>query len=56
MIINKNSEKENSITKSYRMPKILIVEDELQMARALKDNFEMEGHEVELLPVMGKVV
>ena len=28
------------------MPKILIVEDELQMARALKDNFEVEGHEV----------
>lgn len=30
------------------MPKILIVEDELQMARALKDNFEVEGHEVVL--------
>ena len=28
------------------MPKILIVEDELQMARALKDNFEVEGHDV----------
>lgn len=28
------------------MPKILIVEDELQMAQALKDNFELEGYEV----------
>lgn len=28
------------------MPKILIVEDELQMASALKDNFELEGYEV----------
>lgn len=28
------------------MPKILIVEDELQMAQALKDNFELEGYDV----------
>jgi len=28
------------------MPKILIVEDEEQMAMALKDNFELEGYEV----------
>jgi len=28
------------------MPKILIVEDEPQMAHALKDNFEIEGYEV----------
>jgi DNA-binding response OmpR family regulator len=28
------------------MPKILIVEDEYQMAQALKDNFEIEGYEV----------
>lgn len=30
------------------MPKILIVEDEKQMALALKDNFEFEGYEVSL--------
>lgn len=30
------------------MPKILIVEDEQQMALALKDNFEFEGYEVSL--------
>lgn len=30
------------------MPKILIVEDEFQMASALKDNFELEGYEVEV--------
>ncbi len=28
------------------MSKILIVEDEMQMAQALKDNFEIEGYEV----------
>lgn len=28
------------------MPKILIVEDEFQMAQALKDNFEIEGYDV----------
>jgi DNA-binding response OmpR family regulator len=30
------------------MPKVLIVEDEQQMALALKDNFELEGYEVSL--------
>jgi DNA-binding response OmpR family regulator len=30
------------------MPKILIVEDEIQMASALKDNFELEGYEVKV--------
>ena len=30
------------------MPKILIVEDEPQMAQALKDNFEIEGYDVVL--------
>jgi len=30
------------------MPKILIIEDEYQMALALKDNFEIEGYEVSL--------
>jgi DNA-binding response OmpR family regulator len=28
------------------MAKILIVEDEIQMANALKDNFELEGYDV----------
>jgi len=28
------------------MPKILIVEDEFQMAQALKDNFEIEGYDI----------
>jgi len=30
------------------MAKILIVEDEVEMANSLKDNFEFEGHEVEI--------
>ena len=30
------------------MAKILIIEDEVEMANSLKDNFEFEGHEIEV--------
>ena len=32
------------------MAKILLVEDELQMQRGVKDNLEFEGHEVDIAP------
>src|SRR6266542_3701733 len=33
---------------TIKMAKILVIEDEYQMAHALKDNFEMEGYDVKV--------